>query len=84
MRPSGHVTGLSQDTEQVAGSAQRTRQRPPGQSTLQAPVQVTSQSAAASQCTRLPGPTLATQLPETCWHATVLPCPQVARHDSAF
>ncbi len=47
-------------------------------------MQVTSQSAAASQCTRLPSPTLATQLPDTCWQATVLPFPQVARHDPAF
>jgi hypothetical protein len=82
--PSGQVTGLSHDRAQVAGSAQRTRQWPPGQSTLQAPLHETSQSAAPSQCTRLPSPTLAAQLVLTCWHATVAPLPQVALQDCAF
>jgi hypothetical protein len=82
--PSWHVTGLSHESAHVAGSAHRTRQWPPGQSTSHAPVQVTSQSAAASQCTRLPLPTVATQLPETCWQAIVAPSRQVASHVCAF
>jgi len=75
---------LSQDREHVAGSAQRTRQWPPGQSTLQAPVHVMSQRAAPSQCTRLASPTVAVQLPFTYWHATVLALPQVALQVWAF
>jgi hypothetical protein len=66
------------------GSAHRTRQWPPGQSTSQLPVHVMSHSAAPSQCARLPSPTEATQRPETCWHAMVLPSPQMAPQVSAF
>src|SRR5271165_1482998 len=75
---------LSQASEQVAGSAHRTRQWPPGQSTLQAPVHVMSQRAAPSQCTRLASPTVAVQVPFTYWHATVLALPQVALQVWAF
>lgn len=47
-------------------------------------MQVTSQSAAPSQCTRLPSPTVVVQLALTYWHATVLPLPHVEVQVPAF
>lgn len=78
------VAGAPQSRRQLAGSKQRTRQWPPGQSTSQLPAQVTSHIAAPSQCALLPSPTVATQLFATYWHAMVLLAPHVAAQLSAF
>jgi hypothetical protein len=43
-----------------------------------------SHRAALSQWARLPSPIVATQRPDTCWHATVLDGPHEALHVSAF
>jgi hypothetical protein len=61
-----------------------TLQCPPGQSTSQAPVHVTSHRAAPSQCTWLASPTEATHLFFTCWHATTLLVPDVTSQSAAF
>jgi hypothetical protein len=83
--PSAQVlTGPSHARWQVAGSAQRTRQCPPGQSTSQAPLHEISHAWAPSHLTWLAGPTEASHRCDTYWHATVALRPHATLHVRAF
>jgi hypothetical protein len=72
--PSGQAAGAApppQSMSQSCGLAHRTRQRPFAHETSQAPLHATSQSAALSQLTWLPGPTEAVQRSFTHSHETL-------------